>query len=59
MSTEKIYLYVLDTLSDWEPGYAIAELNSGRMFTKSAQKFTVQTAGATKEATGWATVFKP
>lgn len=49
MSTKKIYLYVLDTLSDWEPGYAIAELNSGRMFTKGAQKFTVQTAGAAKE----------
>ena len=27
-----VYLYVLDTLSDWEPGYAIAELNSGRFF---------------------------
>jgi putative intracellular protease/amidase len=24
------YLYVLDTLADWEPGYVVAELNSGR-----------------------------
>ena len=49
MRTKKIYLYVLDTLSDWEPGYAIAELNSGRMFAKGAQKITVHTAGATKD----------
>jgi len=27
-----IYLYVLDTMADWEVGYAIAELNSQRYF---------------------------
>ena len=25
-----MYVYVLDTLADWEPGYVISELNSGR-----------------------------
>jgi hypothetical protein len=28
MST--IYVYVMDTLADWELGYVTAELNSGR-----------------------------
>lgn len=25
-----IYVYVLDTLADWELGYVISELNSGK-----------------------------
>lgn len=29
-----IYLYVLDTMADWEIGYLTAELNSGRYFKK-------------------------
>lgn len=29
---KSIYLYVLDTMADWEVGYAIAELNSQRYF---------------------------
>jgi putative intracellular protease/amidase len=49
MKEKKIYLYVLDTLSDWEPGYAIAEINSGRMFKKGAPKCAVYTVGANKD----------
>ena len=30
-----VYLYVLDTLSDWDVGYITAELNSGRFFNKA------------------------
>jgi len=30
---ETIYLYVLDTMADWEVGYAIAELHSQRYCT--------------------------
>ena len=30
MST--IYVYVLDTLADWELGHVTSELNSGRFF---------------------------
>lgn len=27
-----IYVYILDTLADWELGYVTSELNSGRFF---------------------------
>jgi hypothetical protein len=39
------YLYVLDTLSDWEPGYAIAELHSGRYFKEPGRRVPVRTVG--------------
>jgi putative intracellular protease/amidase len=39
------YLYVLDTLSDWEPGYAIAELHSGRFFKEPGRRVPVRTVG--------------
>lgn len=29
-----VYLYVLDTMADWEAGYVIAELHSGRYFRR-------------------------
>lgn len=45
---KNIYLYLIDTLADWEPGYAIAELNSGRFFKKDAARYTVKTVGLTK-----------
>ena len=32
-----IYVYVLDTLADWELGYVTAELNSGRFFRRAAR----------------------
>ena len=38
-----IYVYVLDTLADWELGYAIAELNSGRFFKKGQQRVSLKT----------------
>ena len=44
-----IYLYVLDTLADWETGYATAELNSGRFFKKDAERVTLKTVGITKD----------
>jgi putative intracellular protease/amidase len=43
------YLYVLDTLSDWEPGYAIAELNSGRFFKERGGRVSVRTVGVGRE----------
>ena len=30
----KVYVYVLDTMADWELGHVISELNSGRFFKK-------------------------
>jgi putative intracellular protease/amidase len=44
-----VYLYVLDTLSDWEPGYAIAELNSGRFFSTKGRRVPVRTVAATAD----------
>lgn len=44
-----VYTYVLDTLADWELGYVIAELNSGRFFKKGAPRVTVRTVGCSKE----------
>lgn len=44
-----IYVYVLDTLADWELGYTIAELNSGRFFKEGAQRVSVKTASYSKE----------
>ena len=49
MKIKKVYLYVFDTMSDWEYGYLIAELNSGRYFKKDLVPLAVITVGATKE----------
>lgn len=45
----KIYVYVLDTLADWELGYITAELHSGRFFKKGAG-VSFQTVSYSKEA---------
>jgi len=37
-----VYIYLQDSLADWEAGYAIAELHSGRFFKKTAQRLTVK-----------------
>jgi putative intracellular protease/amidase len=44
-----IYVYVLDTLADWELGYVTAELNSGRFFKKSAQRVSLKTVSYSKD----------
>ncbi|MCY9377347.1 glutamine amidotransferase [Bacillus sp. T17B1] len=49
MQTKKAYLYVFQTMSDWEYGYLIAELNSGRYFKKDVAPLKVVTVGANKE----------
>lgn len=38
-----IYIYVLDTLADWELGYVTAELNSRRFFKVDAPKVRIKT----------------
>ena len=45
----KVYIYVLDTLADWELGYVTAELNSGRFFRKDAPEVSVKTVAISKE----------
>lgn len=44
-----MYVYVLDTLADWEPGYVISELNSGRFFKKDGQRVSVKTVSCSKD----------
>ena len=44
-----IYVYVLDTLADWELGYVTSELNSGRFFKKDAPRVSLKTVSASKE----------
>jgi len=43
-----VYLYILKAMADWEPGMAVAELQSGRFFT-SEERFEVKTVALTKE----------
>ena len=44
-----VYAYVLDTMADWELGFAASELNSGRFFKKDAQAVSFNTVGTTRE----------
>lgn len=43
-----VYVYVLETLADWELGYVTAELNSGRFFKKGVPGVSVKTVGISK-----------
>lgn len=44
MNTRFVHLYVLDSLADWEPGFAIANINSPD-FQKRPGEFAVRTVG--------------
>jgi len=44
-----IYVYVLDTLADWELGYVTSELNSGRFFKKGEPRIPLNTVSHSKE----------
>ncbi len=37
------YLYVFDTMADWEYGHLIAELNTGRYFSETGSRLEVRT----------------
>lgn len=41
-----IYLYICDTMADWEVGYLTAEVNSGRFFKKGTDPLRTVTVGA-------------
>lgn len=49
MSTQPVYLYVLDTMADWEPGYAITGI-SNPAYQARPGRFEVRTVGARREA---------
>lgn len=44
-----IYIYVLDTLADWELGYITAELNSRRFFKEHAPSLMIKTVNYSKQ----------
>ncbi len=43
-----VYLYVFDTMADWEIGYLTAELNSGRYYKKGLAPSKIVTVGTEK-----------
>ena len=46
--SSNVYLYVFDTMADWEIGYLTAELNSGRYFKKGLSPIKIVTVGLAK-----------
>lgn len=44
-----IYVYVLDTLANWELGYITSELHSGRFFKKDAERVSLKTVSYSKD----------
>ncbi len=44
-----VYIYVLDTMADWEIGYVTAELNSGRYFKQNAPEIAVKMVSVSKQ----------
>ena len=44
-----VYLYLLDTMADWEIGFVTAELNSARFFKKNAPKISLKTVALSKQ----------
>ena len=45
-----VYVYVMDTLADWELGHVTAELHSGRFFKADAPEVRTKTVGRTMES---------
>lgn len=46
VTSTSCYIYVLDTLADWEIGFITAELNSGRFLDKSKGKIKLVKIGS-------------
>lgn len=48
MNQKFVYLYMFDTMADWEIGYLTAELNSGRFYRKGIIPHQIVTVAAQK-----------
>ncbi|WP_349947529.1 type 1 glutamine amidotransferase family protein [Lacrimispora sp. BS-2] len=48
MNKNVVYLYVFDTMADWEIGYLTGELNSGRYYKKGLAPSKIVTVGIKK-----------
>lgn len=46
---QTVYVYVLDSLADWELGHVTAELNSGRFFRRGRQRVSLKTVSVSRE----------
>ncbi len=44
-----IFLYVTDTLADWEYGHVLAELHSGRFFADPTRRYDLVLCGRTRD----------
>ena len=44
-----VYVYLLDTMADWETGYVLSELNSKRYFKKDAPQITLKMVSTSLE----------
>ena len=44
-----VYVYVMNTMADWEAAHVMAELKSRRFFKKDAEKVELKTVSCTKE----------
>ena len=47
--TPFVYLYIQDTMSDWEPAYLLPELVSGRFFSSPEQRYHLRLCGRTPD----------
>lgn len=48
MERQTVHLFVMDTMSDWEPGYAVAGINQPT-FQQHPGRYTVRTVGPTRD----------
>jgi len=46
----KMYVYILDTLADWEPGHVLAELRSGRFLKDPSLRYDTILCGRSMDA---------
>jgi putative intracellular protease/amidase/quinol monooxygenase YgiN len=44
-SCRSVFIYVFDTMADWEPAYLLPELNTGRFFRPGAPKIRIVSVG--------------
>ncbi len=44
-----VYVYIMDTMADWETSHVMAELKSGRFFKKDAGEVELKTVSYSKE----------
>ena len=47
--TNLLYLYIPDTMADWEPAYLLAELVSGRFLEHSDKRYQLRLCGRTRD----------